>query len=146
MSATPPAPAPEKRPRPAAAWLAFSARMTAQVAPAAGRPDLTVTVAPRSRPGSTRLLHPGQRRDRGQRRVPARRPGHGRPRQPGRPGALPGLVGATVHECAHAAHSRWRAPKGTDAAWSAAAAHVDQLLVHGDLDGLGGPREIPVHR
>jgi hypothetical protein len=27
-----------------------------------------------------------------------------------------------------------------------AAAHVDQLLVHGDLDGLGGPREIPVHR
>ncbi|WP_132300643.1 hypothetical protein [Kribbella sp. VKM Ac-2568] len=26
------------------------------------------------------------------------------------------------------------------------AAHVDQLLVHGDLGGLGGPREIPVHR
>ena len=79
MSATPPAPAPEKRPRPAAAWLAFSARMTAQVAPAAGRPDLTVTVAPRSRPGRTRLLHPGQRRDRGQRRPPASRPRHRRP-------------------------------------------------------------------
>jgi hypothetical protein len=46
MSATPPAPAPEKRPRPAAAWLAFSAQMTAQVAPVAGRADLTVTVAP----------------------------------------------------------------------------------------------------
>jgi hypothetical protein len=37
MSATPPAPAPAKRPRPAAAWLAFSARMTAEVAPVAGR-------------------------------------------------------------------------------------------------------------
>jgi hypothetical protein len=46
MSATPPAPAPENRPRPAAAWLAFSTAMTAQVAPVAGRPDLTVTVAP----------------------------------------------------------------------------------------------------
>ena len=29
MSATPPAPAPAARPRPAAAWLAFSAKMTA---------------------------------------------------------------------------------------------------------------------
>ena len=46
MSATPPAPAPENRPRPAAAWLAFSATMTAQVAPVADRADLTVTVAP----------------------------------------------------------------------------------------------------
>jgi hypothetical protein len=46
MSATPPAPAPASRPRPDAAWLAFSAQMTAQVAPVAGRDDLTVTVAP----------------------------------------------------------------------------------------------------
>jgi hypothetical protein len=46
MSATPPAPAPAARPRPAAAWLAFSAAMTAEVAPVAGRADLTVTVAP----------------------------------------------------------------------------------------------------
>ena len=46
MSATPPAPAPAARPRPAAAWLAFSAKMTAQVPAIAGRPDLTVTVAP----------------------------------------------------------------------------------------------------
>jgi hypothetical protein len=44
MSATPPAPA--SRPRPSAAWLAFSAQMTAQVAPVASRDDLTVTVAP----------------------------------------------------------------------------------------------------
>ena len=29
MSATPPAPAPEKRLRPAAVWLAFSAKVTA---------------------------------------------------------------------------------------------------------------------
>jgi hypothetical protein len=80
MSATPPAPAPENRPRPAAAWLAFSAQMTAQVAPVAGRADLTVTVAPRRGAGCPGLLRPGQRRDRGQRRPPARRPGHRRPR------------------------------------------------------------------
>jgi hypothetical protein len=46
MSATPPAPAPEKRPRPDAAWLAFSAKMTGQVPAIADRDDLTVTVAP----------------------------------------------------------------------------------------------------
>ena len=71
MSATPPAPAPDNRPRPAAAWLAFSAQMTAQVAPVAGRADLTVTVAPGAGRGAPGLLHPGQRRDRGQRRPPA---------------------------------------------------------------------------
>jgi len=55
-SATPPAPAPENRPRPSAAWLAFSAQMTAQVAPVAGRDDLTVTVAPGAgRGGCTRM-------------------------------------------------------------------------------------------
>ena len=54
MSATPPAPAPENRPRPAAAWLAFSAQMTAQVAPVAGRDDLTVTVAPGAGRGARR--------------------------------------------------------------------------------------------
>ena len=58
MSATPPAPAPEKRPRPAAAWLAFSARMTAQVAPVAGRDDLTVTVAPGAGPGAPACFVP----------------------------------------------------------------------------------------
>jgi nitric oxide reductase NorQ protein len=46
MSATPPAPAPEKRLRPDAAWLAFSAKMTGQVPAIADRADLTVTVAP----------------------------------------------------------------------------------------------------
>lgn len=42
MSATPPAPAFARRARPAAAWLAFSAKMTAQVPAIASRPDLTV--------------------------------------------------------------------------------------------------------
>ena len=69
MSATPPAP--ENLPRPAA-WLAFSAQMTAQVAPVADRDDLTVTVAPGAGRGAPGLLHPGNRR----------------PGQPGRPRAL----------------------------------------------------------
>ena len=41
----------------------------------------------------------------------------------------PALWGATVHECAHAAHSRWRAPKGTDAAWSAAATALEESRI-----------------
>jgi hypothetical protein len=39
------------------------------------------------------------------------------------------LWGATVHECAHAAHSRWRAPQGTDAAWSAAATALEESRI-----------------
>ena len=94
MSATPPAPAPAARPRPAAAWLAFSAKMTAQVPAIAGRGGPDRHRRPRRGPGRPRLLPAGQRRDRGQRRPPARRPGHGRPCQPGRPRALPRPVGS----------------------------------------------------
>ena len=60
MSATPPAPAPAPaaRPRPPAAWLAFSAKMTAEVAPVAGRADLTVTVAPGAGRGAAACFLP----------------------------------------------------------------------------------------
>src|SRR5260370_17176286 len=33
------------------------------------------------------------------------------------------------HECAHAAPSRWGAPKGTDAAWSAAATALEESRI-----------------
>ena len=93
MSATPPAPAPASRPRPAAAWLAFSARMTAQVAPVAGRADLTVTVAPGAGRGAPACFLPASAEIEVNGDHLRRRPRHGRPGQPRRPRALPRPVG-----------------------------------------------------
>jgi hypothetical protein len=108
MSATPPAPAPASRPRPAAAWLAFSAQMTAQVAPVADRADLTVTVAPGAGRGAPACFVPAS--------AEIEVNGDHLPVDPATADPAdreryPALWGATVHECAHAAHSRWRAPR-----------------------------------
>jgi hypothetical protein len=129
MSAPPPAPAPASRPRPSAAWLAFSAKMTAQVAPVADRADLTVTVAPGAGREAPACLIPGS----AEIEVDADHlpvdPVTADPANPADRERYPALWGATVHECAHAAHSRWRAPKGTDAAWSAAALALEESRI-----------------
>jgi VWA domain containing CoxE-like protein len=129
MSATPPAPAPEKRPRPAAAWLAFSAQMTAQVAPVAGRADLTVTVAPGAGRGAPACFIPASAEiEVNGDHLPVD-PATADPASPADRERYPALWGATVHECAHAAHSRWRAPQGTSAAWSAAATALEESRI-----------------
>jgi hypothetical protein len=129
MNATPPAPAPEKRPRPAAAWLAFSAKMTAQVAPVAGRPDLTVTVAPGAGRGAPACFIPASAEiEVNADHLPVD-PATADPASPADRERYPALWGATVHECAHAAHSRWRAPTGTSAAWSAAATALEESRI-----------------
>ena len=129
MSATPPAPAPENRPRPAAAWLAFSAQMTAQVAPVAGRADLTVTVAPGAGRGAPACFVPASAEiEVNGDHLPVD-PATADPANPADRERYPALWGATVHECAHAAHSRWRAPKGTNAAWSAAATALEESRI-----------------
>jgi hypothetical protein len=124
MSATPPAPAPASLPRPSAAWLAFSAQMTAQVAPVADRADLTVTVAPGAGRGAPACFVPAS----AEIEVNADHLGAD-PANPADRERYPALWGATVHECAHAAHSRWRAPQGTDAAWSAAATALEESRI-----------------
>jgi hypothetical protein len=129
MSATPPAPAPEKRPRPAAAWLAFSARMTAQVAPVAGRADLTVTVAPGAGRGAPACFLPASAEIEVNGACLPVDPATADPANPADRERYPALWGATVHECAHAAHSRWRAPAGTNAAWSAAATALEESRI-----------------
>ena len=129
MSATPPAPAPANRPRPAAAWLAFSAQMTAQVAPVAGRADLTVTVAPGAGRGAPACFVPASAEiEVNGDHLPVD-PATADPANPADRERYPALWGATVHECAHAAHSRWRAPKGTNAAWSAAATALEESRI-----------------
>src|SRR5580693_1059935 len=129
MSATPPAPAPEKRPRPSAAWLAFSAQMTAQVAPVAGRDDLTVTVAPGAGRGAPACFLPASAEIEVNADHLGVDPATADPANPADRERYPALWGATVHECAHAAHSRWRAPKGTSAAWEAAATALEESRI-----------------
>src|SRR5580693_1438517 len=129
MSATPPAPAPANRPRPSAAWLAFSAKMTAQVAPVADRADLTVTVAPGAGRGSPACFVPASAEIEVNGACLPVDPATADPGNPADRERYPALWGATVHECAYAAHSRWRAPKGTDAAWSAAALALEESRI-----------------
>ena len=129
MSATPPAPAAENRPRPSAAWLAFSAKMTAQVAPVADRADLTVTVAPGAGRGAPACFIPASAEIEVNADHLGIDPATADPSNPADRARYPALWGATVHECAHAAHSRWRAPKGTDAAWSAAATALEESRI-----------------
>ena len=128
MSATPPAPAPANRPRPAA-WLAFSAQMTAQVPAIAGRADLTVTVAPGAGRGAPACFLPASAEiEVNADHLPVD-PATADPANPADRERYPALWGATVHECAHAAHSRWRTPHGTNAAWSAAATALEESRI-----------------
>ena len=129
MSATPPAPAPASRPRPSAAWLAFSAKMTAQVAPVADRADLTVTVAPGAGRGAPACFVPASVEIEVNADHLGVDPATADPANPADRERYPALWGATVHECAHAAHSRWRAPKGTDAAWLSAATALEESRI-----------------
>jgi len=129
MSATPPAPAPAARPRPAAAWLAFSAKMTAEVAPVAGRADLTVTVAPGAGRGAAACFLPATAEIEVNGDHLGVDPATARPASPADRERYPALWGATVHECAHAAHSRWHAPEGTNAAWAAAATALEESRI-----------------
>jgi hypothetical protein len=129
MSATPPAPAPAARPRPPAAWLAFSAKMTAQVPAIAERADLTVTVAPGAGRGAPACFFPATAEiEVNGDHLPVD-PATANPASPADRERYPALWGATVHECAHAAHSRWRAPEGTSAAWSAAATALEESRI-----------------
>ena len=133
MSATPPAavpaPAPAARPRPAAAWLAFSARMTAQVPAIAGRPDLTVTVAPGAGRGAPACFLPASAEIEVDGTCLPVDPATADPASPADRERYPALWGATVHECAHAAHSRWRAPEGAGAAWVSAATALEESRI-----------------
>jgi hypothetical protein len=103
--------------------------MTAQVAPVAGRDDLTVTVAPGAGRGAPACFIPASAEIEVNGDHLGVDPATADPASPADRERYPVLWGATVHECAHAAHSRWRAPKGTDAAWSAAATALEESRI-----------------
>src|ERR1035441_3551728 len=91
----------ERRP---AAWLAFSAAMTAQVPAIAGRADLTVTVAPGVGRGAPACFIPATAEIEGNGDPLGVAPATANPASPADRERYPALWGATVHECAHAAH------------------------------------------
>src|SRR5512146_848343 len=95
--------------------------MTAQVAPVAGRDDLTVTVAPGAGRGAPACFVPASAEIEVNGACLPVDPATADPANPADRERYPALWGATVHEGAHAAHSRWRAPAGANAAWLSAA-------------------------
>ena len=110
-------------------WLAFSAALTAQVPPIAGRDDLTVTCTPRAGHGAPACFLPKYAHIEVDGTHLGVDPATADPANLADRERYPALWGATVHECAHAAHSRWRAPKGTNAAWSAAATALEESRI-----------------
>jgi hypothetical protein len=103
--------------------------MTAQVPAIAGRPDLAVTVAPGAGRGAPACFLPASAEiEVNGDHLPVD-PATANPASPADRERYPALWGATVHECAHAAHSRWRAPSGTSAAWSAAATALEESRI-----------------
>jgi hypothetical protein len=103
--------------------------MTAQVAPVAGRDDLTVTVAPGVGRGAPACFVPASAEiEVNGDHLPVD-PATADPANPADRERYPALWGATVHEGAHAAHSRWRAPQGTNAAWLSAALALEESRI-----------------
>jgi hypothetical protein len=103
--------------------------MTAQVAPVADRADLTVTVAPGAGRGAPACFIPASAEIEVNADHLGIDPATADPANPADRERYPALWGATVHECAHAAHSRWRAPKGTNAAWLSAALALEETRI-----------------
>ena len=128
MTAYPPASAPA----PATAtgdWLAFSAAMTAQVPPIAGRADLTVTAAPGAGHGHAACFTPATATiEIDGIHLPVD-PATADPARPSDRERYPAVWGATVHECAHAAHTRWHPPARTRPAWADAARQLEESRI-----------------
>jgi len=103
--------------------------MTAEVAPVAGRADLTVTVAPGAGRGAAACFLPASAEIEVNGACLPVNPATANPASPADRERYPALWGATVHECAHAAHSRWHAPEGTNAAWLSAATALEESRI-----------------
>jgi hypothetical protein len=124
---------PAARPAPAAppagAWLKLSAALTGQVPPIAGRADLVVTCAPGAGHGSPACFFPASAAievDGTHLGVP---PATANPASPADRERYPVTWGALIHECAHAAHTRWNPPPAEAAAWAEAARMLEESRI-----------------
>jgi hypothetical protein len=110
-------------------WLAFSAALTAQVPPIAGRDDLTVTCAPGAGHGAPACFLPKYAHIEVDGTSLGVAPATADPARPTDRDRYPALWGATIHECAHAAHTRWTPPPAAQAAWAEAALQLEESRI-----------------
>ena len=122
--ATRPAAAP-----PAGAWLKLSAALTSQVPPIAGRKDLVVTCAPGAGHGSPACFFPALAAIEVDGTHLGIAPATANPASPADRERYPVTWGALIHECAHAAHTRWTPPPAEAAAWAEAARMLEESRI-----------------
>ena len=124
---------PATRPAPAAppagAWLKLSAALTGQVPPIAGRKDLVVTCAPGAGHGSPACFFPARAAIEVDGTHLGVAPATANPASPADRERYPVTWGALIHECAHAAHTRWTPPPAEAAAWAEAARMLEESRI-----------------
>ena len=124
---------PATRPAPAAppagAWLKLSAALTGQVPPIAGRKDLVVTCAPGAGHGSPACFFPALAAIEVDGTHLGVAPATANPASPADRERYPVTWGALIHECAHAAHTRWTPPPAEAAAWAEAARMLEESRI-----------------
>jgi hypothetical protein len=108
------------RPRPAGAWAALSAALAAEVPPIAGRSGLAVTCAPGAGLGAPACYIPALDLIEVDGTCLGVPPGTVHPASPADRERYPATWGALIHECAHAAHTRWSCPPPAACAWAEA--------------------------
>ena len=125
-----PATSPAPRPAPpAGAWLRLSAALTGQVPPIAGRKDLVVTCAPGAGHGSPACFFPALAAIEVNGTHLGVAPATANPASPADRERYPVTWGALIHECAHAAHTRWTPPPAEAAAWAEAARMLEESRI-----------------
>lgn len=124
-TATPTAPAAA----PAGPWLKLSAALTSEVPPIAGRGDLMVTCAPGAGHGSPACFFPAHAAIEVDGSHLGIDPATANPASPADRQRYPVTWGALIHECAHAAHTRWSPPPAEAAAWAEAARQLEESRI-----------------
>jgi hypothetical protein len=124
------APAPAARPAPPkGAWLKLSAALAGQVPAIAGRPDLTVTCAPGAGHGAPACFFPALALIEVDGTHLGVDPATADPASPADRERYRATWGALIHECAHAAHTRWTPPPAATAAWAQAARMLEESRI-----------------
>jgi hypothetical protein len=114
---------------PAGAWLKISAALTGQVPPIADRGDLVVTCAPGAGHGSPACFFPAVAAIEVDGAHLGVDPATANPASPADRERYPVTWGALIHECAHAAHTRWSPPPAEAAAWAEAARMLEESRI-----------------
>jgi len=114
---------------PKGAWLKLSAALAGQVPDIAGRPDLIVTCAPGAGHGAPACFFPALALIEVDGTHLGVDPATADPASPADRERYRATWGALIHECAHAAHTRWTPPPAAAAAWAEAARMLEESRI-----------------